>query len=180
MKEIKREYKFFTVADYEDEQEYLRRRHKEGWKFVNITLLGLYTFERCEPEDMVYQLDCNTDRRNHSEEYLQMFRDCGWEYLCDCMGYSYFRKGVSQMKEEEQIFNDDESKLDMLGRVYKGRMIPLLVLFVFCICPQIWLHTIMITPYNVGFLIAYICVLAFYLGIFIKFGRKYQELKRKR
>ena len=32
MKEIKKTFKWFTVAKYEEEQEYLRQMHQAGWK----------------------------------------------------------------------------------------------------------------------------------------------------
>ena len=34
MKDRKREYRVFTIADWEREQDYLRKRHGEGWKFT--------------------------------------------------------------------------------------------------------------------------------------------------
>ena len=45
--ETKKEFRFFTIFQYEQEQEYLSRRHQEGWKFVKVTGLGTYHFERC-------------------------------------------------------------------------------------------------------------------------------------
>ena len=85
------------------------KMHKKGWKFVKVSLGGLYGFEACEPEDVVYQLDYNPDGVKHQNEYLQMFKDCGWEYMQDFVGYSYFRKPVSEMDGDESIFCDDES-----------------------------------------------------------------------
>jgi len=48
---------------------------------------------------VVYQLDYNQEGRSHKEEYIQMFTDCGWEYLQDFVGYSYFRKPKAAMKK---------------------------------------------------------------------------------
>ena len=50
MKEKKTELRIFTIADWEKEERYLRKRHQEGWKFVNVSLPGLYHFVKCEPE----------------------------------------------------------------------------------------------------------------------------------
>ena len=33
-KETKTELRIFTIADWKREQKYLRKRHREGWKFV--------------------------------------------------------------------------------------------------------------------------------------------------
>ena len=84
-------WKYFTIFAYEKEQEYLRKMHRAGWKFVRVGGFGLYHFEECEPEDVIYQLDYNPQRTEQKEEYIQMFADCGWEYLQDYAGYSYFR-----------------------------------------------------------------------------------------
>ena len=61
MKEIKKEFRWFFITEYEKEAEYLRQRHKEGWKFKNVIFPGIYTFEKCEPQDVIYQLDYNPE-----------------------------------------------------------------------------------------------------------------------
>ena len=75
---IKRTVRFFTICDYEEEQAYLREMHSSGWKFLRLSELCVYHFEACAPEDVVYQLDFNQDGLAHRDEYLTMFRDCGW------------------------------------------------------------------------------------------------------
>lgn len=139
MMETKKEVRYFTIFNHEDEQEYLRQNHMAGWKFVKVTGLGMYHFEKCEPEDVVYQLDYNKEGLSQKTEYVQMFSDCGWEYIQDFFGYSYFRKSAKMMDGEEEIFNDDSSKMAMMERVYKGRLIPLLITFCLLLIPQtIW------------------------------------------
>ena len=109
--EKKKVFKFFTIFEYEEEQTYLRQMHQSGWKFIQVSGLCYYHFERCEPEDVIYQLDYNPEGIAHKAEYVQMFNDCGWEYLQDYLGYSYFRKAVSENGAEEEIFCDKESRL---------------------------------------------------------------------
>lgn len=85
---------------------------------------------------MVYQLDYNPEGRAHRAEYLQMFRDCGWEYLQDYLGYAYFRKPAAAMRgEEEEIFSDDASRLQMLRHVFRWRVIPLGLLLLLALVP---------------------------------------------
>ena len=180
MGEVKRQFKYFTIMEYEDEQEYLRRMHNDGWKFKSVAFPGIYTFEACEPEDVVYQLDYNQEGIKNKAEYLQMFQDCGWEYLCDFVGYSYFRKSVSEMQGEEEIFNDNSSKLDMLYRVYQGRMMPLIVIFLLIICPQLLsLLGGNEIPLQKILLVIYIFMFILYIVIFVKAGLKYRELKKR-
>lgn len=83
MKNQKRELKFFTIAEYEQEQEYLRRRHNEGWRLLKVTLPGIYLFEACEAEDVIYQLDYHKEGLGSQDTYVKMFKDCGWEYMFD-------------------------------------------------------------------------------------------------
>lgn len=127
--ETKQEFRYFTITEYDKEQQYLSRRHKEGWKFVNVTGIGQYHFEKCEPEEVVYQLDYNQEGNINQQEYAQMFEDCGWEYITTYVGYAYFRKPVADMKEGEEIFFDDSSKLEMMQRIFKDRMIPMFITF---------------------------------------------------
>lgn len=136
MKTTKRTLKFFSVADWEAEENYLRKMHCEGWKFVSGGFL--YTFERCEPEDVIYQLDYNEDARKDGEAYRQLFADAGWEYVQEFGGYSYFRKPASEMKEnEEGIFCDDASRLEMVKRVWAGRMVPILIVLAIIVIPYV-------------------------------------------
>ena len=57
MMKTKKEIRYFTIFQYEKEQEYLREQHKHGWKFVKVNGFGMYHFEECQPEDVIYQLD---------------------------------------------------------------------------------------------------------------------------
>ena len=79
MKEKKRVFKYFTIMEYEQEQEYLRKQHQAGWRFERVAFPGIYTFVKCEPEDVVYQLDYNIEGNINQQEYTRMFEDCGWK-----------------------------------------------------------------------------------------------------
>ena len=139
---MKKEFRYFSIFNHEDEQEYLQRQHHLGYRFVKVTGLGIYHFEECDPEEVIYQLDYNQEGSAHKDEYIQMFEDCGWEYIQEFAGYSYFRKALSDMDENEAIFCDDASRLEMLERVYKGRMLPMFVIFSACLVPQFVINTV--------------------------------------
>lgn len=72
-------------------------------------------------KEISYRLDYNQEGVSNKAEYVQMFSDCGWEYLFDFVGYSYFRKTSDEGNMNEEIFCDDGSRLDMMKRVYKGK-----------------------------------------------------------
>lgn len=173
--------RFFTISDYEEEEIWLREQHKAGWKLTKTTLPCFYHFTACEPEDVVYRLDY----RNGGEdaEYLQMFTDYGWEYFEQCMGWNYFRKSAKDMDSEKdsEIFSDDESKLEMLQRVIRTRMLPLLIIFMCCLIPQI--ARMGFRPiYGVGDMIVAIVLwvlFILYLWLFLHCGKKFRKLQKK-
>ena len=166
--------------DYEEEQYYLQEMHKQGWRFVKVSGIGIYRFEECEPEDMVYQLDYNKEGLEHRTEYIQMFQDCGWEYLQDFMGFSYFRKAAAKMQGEESIFCDDASRMEMIQRVLEGRILRLVVMLLIF---GIILSVIFMYPYNSGVVDylagAFTGVLIVFGAVFIKLVMKYIEFRKK-
>lgn len=176
--ETKKQFKWFTIFEYEKEQDYLREMHKSGWKFVKVKGLGMYYFEKCVPEDVVYQLDYNKDGLSHKEEYLKMFDDCGWEYIQDYAGYSYFRKSVAEDGVAEGIFCDEESRFQMMQRVIKGRMLPLLLLFFTVLLPQFMISLFSTHNYLGAAFIG--GVLAMYIVIFGMYIVKYNQYKNNK
>ena len=134
-------FKFFTIPQYRQEEDYLSAMNEKGWRFTHATFLGFYHFEKCKPRQVTYRLDYNQEGIRNKAEYIQMFADCGWEYICDFVGYSYFRKEGKAGEEREEIFCDDASRLDMMKRVFRGRIIPLIILFVLVIIPQLFVNT---------------------------------------
>ena len=174
----KKEFRYFSIFNHEKEQAYLQEQHRHGWKFWKVTGLGMYHFVECDPEEVVYQLDYNPEGSAHKEEYQKMFADCGWEYILDYAGYSYFRKEVSEDGMAEEIFCDEDSRLQMMERVLKGRMLPLLVLFFCCLLPQ-FINSLLI--YHSYFLAAFLGgILALYVGVFAGCAKKYMDMKKKK
>lgn len=181
MKEKKAAVRLFTIADWEKEQDYLRRQHQRGWKLDRVTFFNCYHFVRCQPEDVVYQLDYNPEGLANKEEYVQLFADCGWEYLQDYAGYSYFRKAVAQMGgRDEKIFCDDQSRLALVRRVFWGRMVPALVILLLLVCPYVIQGLISPHGDTAVLLALFLCLLALYTVILVKFARQYWRLRQRR
>ena len=173
----KKVWKTFSIFAYEKEQAYLRKMHNAGWKLRRISGLNLYTFEACAPEDVVYQLDYNPQTDMDKAEYLQMFEDCGWEYLQDFAGYSYFRKADAKMQGKEEIFCDDESRLDMMKRVFAGRYFPLLIIVFLVIVPQIYFAISNDGGDAPILIILFSLILLLYIAVSISFIYRYLKLK---
>ena len=173
---MKKQFRWFSIFDYDKEQEYLRKMHQSGWQFMKVSGFGTYHFVETEPTDVVYQLDYNKEGLANKEEYIKMFTDCGWDYIQDYAGYSYFKKAVADGVAEE-IFCDNASRLAMMERVIKGRMTPLLALFFAVLLPQFILN---ITLYH-NYLIAavYGVILTTYLSVFATCIVKYRKFKNQ-
>ena len=129
-------YRIFTIADYEREALYFREMHAKGWKLRKVSYSILlfavkYTFEKCQPEQVSYQLDFYPMEKSERASYLQLFKDCGWEHITDFNGFSYFRKLHSGIESdaEFEIYNDASGKLAVVKRILIIRMIPILLIF---------------------------------------------------
>jgi len=90
-----------------------------------------YTFEKCQPEQVSYQLDFYPMEKSERVSYLQLFKDCGWEHITDFNSFSYFRKAHSEIESnaEFEIYNDASGKLAVVKRILIIRMIPILLIF---------------------------------------------------
>ena len=128
-------YRIFTIADYEREALYFREMHAEGWKLRKVSYSILlfavkYTFEKCHPEQVSYQLDFYPMEKSERASYLQLFKDCGWEHITDFNSFSYFRKAHSEIESnvEFEIYNDSAGKLAMVNRILRLRLVPVLLL----------------------------------------------------
>lgn len=126
-------YRICTIADYDIEAFYLREMHAQGWKLRKVSYSILlfavkYTFEQCQPEQVSYQLDFYPMKKSERASYLQLFKDCGWEHITNFNGFSYFRKAHSEIESdaEFEIYNDATGKLDMVNRILRLRLLPVL------------------------------------------------------
>ena len=129
-------YRIATIADYEREALYFREMHAKGWKLRKVSYSILlfavkYTFEKCHPEQVSYQLDFYPMKKSERASYLQLFKDCGWEHITNFNGFSYFRKAHSEIESdaEFEIYNDAAGKLAMVKRILTMRILPILLLF---------------------------------------------------
>ena len=136
MMEKKIVYRLVTIADYEREAVFLGEMHSKGWKLRKVSYSILlatvkYIFEKCQPEQVSYQLNFYPMKKSERASYLQLFKDCGWEHITDFNGFSYFSKPYSEIESdtEFEIYNDAAGKLAMVKRILTMRMLPILLLF---------------------------------------------------
>ena len=180
---VKKEFRMFLLTDYEAEEVYLAKRHKEGYAFEHVKSPGFYTFQKCEPEEVVYRLDFHPLDKSERESYLQMYQDYGWEYVDEMNDYCYFRKAVDKMAEGEslEIFADLESKLDMVKQIFWRRMFQVLVVMLFIVVPQIYRTVTGQFTGELGFIwsVFWSVVFVLYVYICIHCGIGFYKLRKK-
>ncbi|MDE6729984.1 MAG: DUF2812 domain-containing protein [Oscillospiraceae bacterium] len=180
--EIKKGIKLFLLSDYEKEEAYLTEMHRTGWKLKNISY-GIYTFEKCEPENVIYRLDFAEDKEKDLSCYIAMFGEYGWEYIQDVNGYSYFRKRTNRLAEEDtEIFSDSESRLAMMKNIIDKKLMPVWVIFMLILVPnfvKVMLHGFDDIPLHTVLTVIYTLLFVWYSYILIHCRMGFQKLKKK-
>ncbi|MBC2575581.1 DUF2812 domain-containing protein [Peptostreptococcus canis] len=172
--------RFFTIADYLEEEKWLEEQHKKGWKLLKMIPPCFFIFEECDSEEVIYQLDYKDEKV--TEDYLQMYKDYGWEYLGSCFGWNYFRKlDINVLCENDRkIFSDTESKISMIEHIFRTRMLPLLIIFFAIIIPNLIRLIQKNSKFGGSYLeVFYISLFILYLFIFIYCGLKLKKLKKE-
>jgi hypothetical protein len=65
-------------------------------------------------------------------QYLQLFKDAGWEYVGEMNGWQYFRKPVEAGNSAE-IFTDNESKIQKYKRFLYATLVSTPIYLIFFI-----------------------------------------------
>ncbi len=176
MKDTVTKFKWFTVTDYEEEELWLREMHKQGLKLKKVRFC-VFTFEKCEPEDVIYRLEY--DPNPIAPEYEQMLKDYGWEYFDEYNRFKYYRKPAAAAKNEKEaeLFSDNESRLAMLSKVVTTRLVPIIAIFLTCVIPG-FSHSFTGTG-RVVLLSVYAVLFVLYMWVLLHCVRKITMLKRK-
>ncbi|MBQ0066553.1 MAG: DUF2812 domain-containing protein [Firmicutes bacterium] len=176
----KKEYRWFLLPEYEEEEQYLSDMAKKGYLFERVTIFGAYHFKKSEPTNMIYRLDFNPQKKENRDSYLQMYRDYGWTYLQDLNDYSYFCK--EEDGTDDEIFNDNESRMEMMERIYKRKMLPILVIFLCCLIPQ-GMRMIMTGNFtdtiSIMFYILWIALMVIYIIMLTRCAAGFDRLRKK-
>ena len=97
------EYRFFTPADFREEQAYLEFKHRQGKAFVGVHHFK-YTFEEVPPKKMTYERDFKEDDI-FIDDYVKMYEDAGWKFVFRNDECYYFRKHKVEQPEEKEEFS---------------------------------------------------------------------------
>lgn len=183
MNNVKRCFRFFTLFDYDKEEKWLNEMNKKGWKLRKGGLC--FVFDKCEPEDVVYKLDFQKNDIDKNG-YLKMYEDYGWEYVYSFNNYMYFRKNADNISDSEDsneldIFSDNESKLDMMKKIIKWKLLPILCIFLALVIPNFikGIDAALNDSFGNSLFIAWSITLLLYLFIFTKCYIGYTRNKKR-
>jgi len=124
-----RKYKLFWAWQDEQEEAWLRQMSQEGLHLASLGFPGFYNFTPGEPANYVYRLDFITDSKDRAN-YLQLFKDAGWEHLGHMGGWQYFRTLAGE-GELPEIYSDPDSKIQKYRRLlaYLTIFLPISIIF---------------------------------------------------
>ena len=102
----------------------LNELSKEGWMLSGFSYLS-YELKKEEPREYIYCID--SQKVENREEYIDLFKDGGWEYVCN-YGDIYFYRALPGTKE---IYSDKASlseKYSYIGNQMKNVIIVLVAI----------------------------------------------------
>ncbi len=116
-KEIKKLWRFYSVADYEKEEAFLNEMARAGW---NLTAVGFcrYIFRRGNEGEYIYKLDMveRTESDEVKESYFNFLTDCGIRVVGEVKDWIYLQKRASDGPFDTK--NDTYTKLRQINKVY--------------------------------------------------------------
>lgn len=171
-------FRWFTIADYLEEEMWLTKQQQLGWQLVEMKPIGIFVFEETTETQAIYKLDFKN--QNPAEDYIQMYRDYGWEYVTKCNGWNYFRsiEGEQVDAVELDIFSDDASKLEMIQQIFqKQYLFPFVLLFPSTIFPILFSHIDDASIVVTNIFIVYMLLVIIYIILSLYTGLKLLKLK---
>lgn len=85
--ETKTVYRLFAEWSFDKEEEWLNSMAQEGWTLKKVGFCK-YVFERTEPGEYITRLAMH----DADEEYMELMRESGAEYVGRVLQWLYFRK----------------------------------------------------------------------------------------
>ena len=116
--ETKTVWRFFTIAQWEEENKWLNQMEQNGWHLVRINFLLRYVFEKGSKGEYIYKLDLpdNIEYRDNELSYRDFLTECGIDIVCEQKQWLYLRKKSSDgpFDKKDDLF----SKLIMCNKAY--------------------------------------------------------------
>lgn len=106
-------WRIFFVWQDEQEQRWLEEMARQGWHLVKGGIR--FVFRKGAPAEVRYRLDYRRRFPEGKGEYVSLFQDGGWEYICEFKNWHYFRSPASANAPE--IYTDAESRIEMYSQI---------------------------------------------------------------
>ena len=105
---------FFSWQD-EKQEDWLGEMSRKGLHLKEPGAFGSFLFVKGTAREYSYRLDYN--RSKPSDDYIQLIRDAGWEYLHAHSGWHYWRK-ENLGGQIPELFTDKGSKIQKYQRLF--------------------------------------------------------------
>ena len=142
---IKKVWNFFTIAQWEEEEQWLNSMARNGWNLVRIDFLVRYVFERGTAGEYLYKLDLpdNLERGMDEQQYCDFLKECEIDVVCRQKQWLFLRKKAADGPFNEK--GDNLSRLKMTNKAYDyaiRTLSTLLRVFTLLLCAVILLQTV--------------------------------------
>lgn len=115
--EMKKVWRFYTIAEYEQEEQWINEMAKEGW---NLTAVGLcrYIFRRGTPGEYIYKLDMveRTASDEVRESYFNFLTECNIRVVGELKDWLFLQKKAAEGPFDMK--DDTYAKLRHINKIY--------------------------------------------------------------
>ena len=111
----KRVFKVIWAWQDEKEEEWLSEMSRQGWHLYD-TAPFVYHFQRGKPLNVTYRLDFKLTFQKDYQEYLDLFKDSGWDLVAVMANWHYFRIQPGNDSQPE-LYNDNRSRIEKYKRL---------------------------------------------------------------
>lgn len=109
------------------EEKWLKEMSAQGLHLKEVENPCFYIFEKGDPQNYVYKLDYRLNsamfshvgwltladkssaQKSDEQEYFQLYKDAGWQYIGEGKGWQYFRQ-PEKTDETQELYTDPSSK----------------------------------------------------------------------
>lgn len=130
--------RFFTLGQYPQEQAWLEEEARKGNILQKTILPCFFLFEKEKPQNLIYRYDFIPSDKTEAE-CIALYSEYGWKYVTKMNGFVLFvHEADTASRQDLELFSSAESKNEMIQRILKNRMYPLLGLLVVMIALSIF------------------------------------------
>lgn len=115
-------WRLFFVWQDDQEERWLEEMARQGWHLVKGGIR--FVFEKGEPAEVRYRMDYRRQFPGGKGEYISLYKDSGWEYLCEFKSWHYFRSPAAANAPE--IYTDPESRIEMYRQLQRVLVVVLI------------------------------------------------------